>query len=59
MVRRLNRAFGERFDARVQGSGSATARNQSRQRRMEPLWSPAVATGGNQWQMEQRQTRLR
>ena len=27
-------------------------RRQLRQRRMEPLWSPVVATGGNQWQME-------
>jgi hypothetical protein len=25
-------------------------RRQRRQRRMEPLWSPAVATGGNRWQ---------
>jgi hypothetical protein len=27
-----------------------TPRSQKRQRRMEPLWSPAVATGGNRWQ---------
>jgi hypothetical protein len=31
---------------------SSAVRSQSRQRIMEPLWSPAVATGGNQWQME-------
>jgi hypothetical protein len=26
---------------------------------MEPLWSPAVATGGNRWQMGTAQKRLR
>jgi hypothetical protein len=26
-------------------------RSHARQRRMEPLWSPAVAIGGNRWQM--------
>ena len=35
------------------------ARSQDRQLRMEPLWSPAVATRGNRWQMERPQKRLR
>jgi hypothetical protein len=26
---------------------------------MEPLWSPAVATGGNQWQIGSRGSRLK
>ena len=26
---------------------------------MEPLWSPAVATGGNRWQMGGRRERLK
>ena len=26
--------------------------NQGRQRKLEPLWSPVVATGGNQWQIQ-------
>jgi hypothetical protein len=43
---------------RVQALGSPDSRTrygfcrQWRQRRMEPLWSPAVAIGGNQWQMD-------
>jgi hypothetical protein len=32
---------------------------QGRQRRMEPLWSPAVAIGGNRWQMGRPATSLR
>jgi hypothetical protein len=24
---------------------------------MEPLWSPVVATGGNQWQIDRRESR--
>jgi hypothetical protein len=31
--------------------GEDTNRRQDRQQTMEPLWSPVVATGGNQWQI--------
>jgi hypothetical protein len=31
--------------------------SQKRQRQMEPLWSPVVATGGNRWQIRSEQTR--
>jgi hypothetical protein len=36
-----------------------TTSSQSRKRRMEPLWSPAAAIGGNRWQMGRTSTRLR
>jgi hypothetical protein len=39
-------------DAGTQASGRPPGRRQRRQRKMEPLWSPAVATGRNRWQME-------
>jgi hypothetical protein len=34
-------------------------RSHARQRRTEPLWSPADATGRNRWQMGRRRERLR
>jgi hypothetical protein len=34
-------------------------RRQFRQRKMEPLWSPVVATGGNRWQMGPAPKRLK
>ena len=39
--------------------GLQHARSQISKRRMEHLWSPAVATGGNRWQMGRPRERLR
>src|SRR5436309_8945575 len=35
----------------MQGAPPQTQRSHRRQQRMEPLWSPVVATGGNQQQI--------
>src|SRR5438046_1854943 len=37
----------------MQGAPPQTQRSHRRQQRMEPLWSPVVATGGNQQQIGQ------
>jgi hypothetical protein len=47
-----------RFARRLNETNTGT-RSHSRQRRMEPLWSPAVATNGNRWQMGGCRERLR
>ena len=36
----------------MQGAPPQTRRSHRRQQRMEPLWSPVVATGGNQRQID-------
>src|SRR5918994_2871724 len=51
-----NTQGGCHFDERTPRRGPTRSRSQSWQLRMEPLWSPVVATGGKRWQMPRAQT---
>ena len=50
-VDRLNRSLSSGSAISPKMRAVETPGSPIRQRRMEPLWSPAVATGGNRWQM--------